>query len=1258
MINVSNAFREQLNNDNRNYLCYVKITLSDQTVLNVENDKLWSSGVEIERAVSNDNSFDIGSVIINKATVVLNNIYDDFSDYDFSDAKVYIEIGLELENRTIEKVKIGTFYVDEPRYNGSIITLECLDIMSNFDKNYSESNLTYPATLLQIVQDACSVCNVNNGISTLPNGQYTVEEKPNTESLTFRQMLQWVGQISSQWFTIDSNNRLVSGWYNTSEYETMSIISGGKIGEDVEDLINSGTFGDGLQNYISSGEFGESINYHFIDGISSFSVDTDDVVITGLKVTECTESTEEDPETVQYGEDGYVLEISGNKLITKGNATSVASYVGSKIVGLRFRPFSVTCQNDPSIEAGDEVILCDYKGNLFQSFITNIRFSVGNSEDISCGAVSAKRNSASRYSKVTQAYVDNRNSLKKQKTEWEKDMEELTDRVNNSSGLYMTKEPQPDGSNIYYMHNKPTLEESLIISKMTAEAMAVSTDGGKTYNAGLTVDGEMIAKIMNTIGINFDWGVGGTLIIRTPSGEQTLYVNAKTGDVRIVATSFTLKGKSVEEIAQEQVNNFVSSVYDPKIAELQKQIDGQIETWYYDYQPTLSNIPASNWKTESDRAKHEGDLFYWKSKGYAYRFFKNGSTWTWQMVQDTDVTKALQQAAEAQDTADAKRRVFVVTPTPPYEVGDLWVGNSSSDLKRCQTTRSSGNYVSGDWIKAVKYTDDSALNAFVNGDFKETIEDVKTQADKKAETWYQSSDPSTAWTTTTLKNEHKGDIWFNTSSSVQKSYRWSGTTWQEMKTTPPDEVFDKIDGKARVFVSTPMPPYDKGDLWFNSATSDIMTCVTSRTSGSYVSSDWQKRNKYTDDSAVTALDKSLTQQDVFNRLTNNGQIQGIYLKNGRLYINATYIDSGTMSANLIKGGTLILGGASNGNGKLSILNSSGSQVGYIDNTGAHFNQGTFSGNLQAAGGTFEGTLSADCITGGSMSADRISGGNFDITVSNKGKFRVIDAFDDEIMLIDYDGMKINPFLSLTWGITVSDTLEILGGSYGQIFSRNTNNNKTVYISQSAIGIFEGLGYSENIMNSYVKMSVYNNQGRVAITDPGNLAKVFSSMDADGIFTSGTKSRLVKTSDYGDRFHYCYEMPSPMFGDIGEAQTDENGECYLFIDDIFKETVTTNIEYQVFLQKEGRGDIWIEEKNEEYFVVKGTSNLKFSWELKARQRGYELQRLEERMEEDDYSEPNYGSLAESEIKKIQEIDYESEASQMLENYYKGLEGAFI
>lgn len=1117
MINVSNAFREQLNNDNRNYLCYVKITLSDQTVLNVENDKLWSSGVEIERAVSNDNSFDIGSVIINKATVVLNNIYDDFSDYDFSDAKVYIEIGLELENRTIEKVKIGTFYVDEPRYNGSIITLECLDIMSNFDKNYSESNLTYPATLLQIVQDACSVCNVNNGILTLPNGQYTVEEKPNTESLTFRQMLQWVGQISSQWFTIDSNNRLVSGWYNTSEYETMSIISGGEIGEDVEDLINSGTFGDGLQNYISSGEFGESINYHFIDGISSFSVDTDDVVITGLKVTECTESTEEDPETVQYGEDGYVLEISGNKLITKGNATSVASYVGSKIVGLRFRPFSVTCQNDPSIEAGDEVILCDYKGNLFQSFITNIRFSVGNSEDISCGAVSAKRNSASRYSKVTQAYVDNRNSLKKQKTEWEKDMEELTDRVNNSSGLYMTKEPQPDGSNIYYMHNKPTLEESLIISKMTAEAMAVSTDGGKTYNAGLTVDGEMIAKIMNTIGINFDWGVGGTLIIRTPSGEQTLYVNAKTGDVRIVATSFTLKGKSVEEIAQEQVNNFVSSVYDPKIAELQKQIDGQIETWYYDYQPTLSNIPASNWKTESDRAKHEGDLFYWKSKGYAYRFFKNGSTWTWQMVQDTDVTKALQQAAEAQDTADAKRRVFVVTPTPPY---------------------------------------------------------------------------------------------------------------------------------------------DKGDLWFNSATSDIMTCVTSRTSGSYVSSDWQKRNKYTDDSAVTALDKSLTQQDVFNRLTNNGQIQGIYLKNGRLYINATYIDSGTMSANLIKGGTLILGGASNGNGKLSILNSSGSQVGHIDNTGAHFNQGTFSGNLQAAGGTFEGTLSADCITGGSMSADRISGGNFDITVSNKGKFRVIDAFDDEIMLIDYDGMKINPFLSLTWGITVSDTLEILGGSYGQIFSRNTNNNKTVYISQSAIGIFEGLGYSENIMNSYVKMSVYNNQGRVAITDPGNLSKVFSSMDADGIFTSGTKSRLVKTSDYGDRFHYCYEMPSPMFGDIGEAQTDENGECYLFIDDIFKETVTTNIEYQVFLQKEGRGDIWIEEKNEEYFVVKGTSNLKFSWELKARQRGYELQRLEERMEEDDYSEPNYGSLAESEIKKIQEIDYESEASQMLENYYKGLEGAFI
>jgi len=111
--------------------------------------------------------------------------------------------------------------------------------------------------------------------------------------------------------------------------------------------------------------------------------------------------------------------------------------------------------------------------------------------------------------------------------------------------------------------------------------------------------------------------------------------------------------------------------------------------------------------------------------------------------------------------------------------------------------------------------------------------------------------------------------------------------------------------------------------------------------------------------------------------------------------------------------------------------------------------------------------------------------------------------------------------------------------------------------------------------------------------------------------AGTKSRSVNTPDYNDRLLYCYETPTPLFGDIGEAQLDSDGICYVDIDDIFSETIELRQEYQVFLQKEGKGDCWIAEKHPRYFVIKGTPNLKVAWELKAKQKDYDMIRLEQR-----------------------------------------------
>ena len=192
--------------------------------------------------------------------------------------------------------------------------------------------------------------------------------------------------------------------------------------------------------------------------------------------------------------------------------------------------------------------------------------------------------------------------------------------------------------------------------------------------------------------------------------------NLDTGEAHF-AENITIGDKTAEEIAQtaaqNKMNDFVNSVYSPQMDNLQKQIDGSIETHYYDYEPTLENVPASEWTTETEKQKHEGDLFYWKSKGYSYRFFKENDIWLWKIVQDTDITKALASAAVAQDTADSKRRVFISTPVPPYDKGDLWITsivNGEATLKSCIMTRTAGDMVDADWIGMKYATHDMILS--------------------------------------------------------------------------------------------------------------------------------------------------------------------------------------------------------------------------------------------------------------------------------------------------------------------------------------------------------------------------------------------------------------------------------------------------------------------------------------------------------------------------------------------------------------------
>lgn len=854
MKNVSTQFRNELNNGNRYYVKSAEITLKDETTLEISNSNLWQNGMILESATSNSSSFDISSIIIGQLTLSLNNIDEEYSDYDFTDCTAdNIKVGLELSDGTVESLLYGKFFLNDASYNGSIITLTFYDSLYKFDKSYTESDLEYPATLEDIVQDACEVCGVTLGTYGFDHDDYLINERPTSDGLTFRQMLLWVGQISCNYFTADPQGRLKISWYDTKSLEALitNVEQSNLLDSAGDDILDSD--GNPISTDKEVSEIENNIvggNYHIINHFSNLSVGLDDVVITGIKIS-YEESGENGTEitTYQAGTDGYVLEISGNKLIQSGDAAQqIVQDLGAKIIGLRFRTFTASALSDPTYEAGDVALLIDRKGRRYKTLITNNTFQPGNFQSVSCGATAPARQSASRYSQITQVYVDYRKDLQKEKTEREQAIEELQNRVNNSSGLFTTIEQQPDGSNIYYLHNKPQLSDSDIIWTMTAEAWTVSTNGGETPNAGMTVDGDTIVRILTAVGVNADWIKTGAFVVEK-DGQIMFRADTDTGQVDIVANSFSLQGQSISDIAEQQVNDFVDTVYTPAIDNLQAQIDGQIETWFYDYIPTTTNYPASNWTTDTERDKHLGDLFYVVDNaeygGQAYRWAKISNVYTWDYVEDTAVTKALADAAAAQDTADQKRRVFVSQPVPPYDVGDLWVGNSSSDLMRCQTSRQSGNYNAADWIKAVKYTDDSELQAFIQGDYADTIEEIKTQADQKAETWYQSTDPSINWSEDE-KSEHKGDLWYNTSE--EKTYIYNGTSWQETRSNPPDEVFDTINGKAQIFIAQPVTPYDVGDVWFTGTS--IMVCNTARTSGNFNSADWQKKDNYTDDSAL------------------------------------------------------------------------------------------------------------------------------------------------------------------------------------------------------------------------------------------------------------------------------------------------------------------------------------------------------------------------------------------------------------------------
>lgn len=539
MLNVSAKWQRAVMLDNDiNVNCFADIVTASGEKIPISDSKLWANGFEVNDSTSSSNTFTIGALIVGKLKIKLNNIYEDYSKYDFDKASVTAYVSKSFSDGTTEKLKIGEYRVSETSYDGSLITLTCLDNVNNFNREY-DSNLSYPTTAYEVVRDACIKCDVPFTMARFDNSDYVINEIPSdNQKLTYGQVIAYILQLSGLWGKCGHDGELLIGWYDMSQFDSRGY-DGGTFSTKTTpysdgDSVDGGTFKYSDGDSADGGTFTEARNYHNIYTQKDLNVATDDVVITGVKVIVTSKEDKAKDVNALAGKEGYVVSISDNPFISADKAQAVANYILKKIGGMRFRPLDATLLSSPLIESGDVALVTDRKQNTYSCFISNRTFTVGSGTKISCDAENASRNSADKFSNETKAIVQARKVAQIQLSVYDKQMQLLTQLMSQSLGLFKTEQKQEDGSIIYIMHNKADLNSSNIQWKMTANGMAVSSDYGKTWNAGIDKDGNAIFNIMSAIGINFDWAHGGTLTLggeNNTNGKQ--YVKDANGKILI-----------------------------------------------------------------------------------------------------------------------------------------------------------------------------------------------------------------------------------------------------------------------------------------------------------------------------------------------------------------------------------------------------------------------------------------------------------------------------------------------------------------------------------------------------------------------------------------------------------------------------------------------------------------------------------------------------------------------------------------------------
>ncbi len=540
MINVSNAFREKLE-AGEPVRIVVDITFPDGTKKTIDKDIMNGDNGFSDCAESS--SFPVGATVCKTLTLNINNDQEQWKNYNFYGAKIHAYLKLQTSHAApesvstlldenynpildgtgdpiiatqaatkdiIETIDKGVYTVTTPEQYSDIINVTALDDMYKANKTYT-SGLKLPQSLINLVRDACKTIGIGMNL-TMDHGDIIIRKIP--DSMTFRQLFGYAAMVESANARIDySGNLQFVKW----DFERTNI-------PELKDYGNPPT------------------------------LSSDDIVITGIKITNGQSNDDTDTDySGMYGEEGYVLELE-NELIDTDQLKTVANIIGEQIVGARFRNLEGDLVYNPLVEFGDMVYTYDRLGNKYLTPLTDVSGNVGGLTTVKTQADDPIRGSSDFYGNSTKAIVAARQMVQKETSAREEAIRRLAETLNSSSGLYMTQEPQQDGSIIYYMHNKATMAESNIIWKLTAEAFAVSIDGGKTYPYGFAVTGELITRLLYAEGINADYINAGTLIVRDKSGNAIFEADMDTGSVTIDGSCVTIGGKPLDEKIEDVEN--------------------------------------------------------------------------------------------------------------------------------------------------------------------------------------------------------------------------------------------------------------------------------------------------------------------------------------------------------------------------------------------------------------------------------------------------------------------------------------------------------------------------------------------------------------------------------------------------------------------------------------------------------------------------------------------------------------------------------